>query len=164
MWRNMKKLKLYLDTTIWNFVFVEDAPQYQSATTEFFKLVQAGKYVCHVSKVVMDEVEAAPLRRRRELIGLLKSVSPVFLENNVEVNHLGELYISRKVLPSKSRADAQHLAFATFYEMDALVSWNFKHLANISKKEKVTAVNMMEGYFRPLDLITPLEVSEDEGI
>jgi len=27
----MRRLKLYLDTTIWNFSFAEDAPQYQAA-------------------------------------------------------------------------------------------------------------------------------------
>jgi hypothetical protein len=158
----MKRLRLYLDTTIWNFSFADDAPTLRAETIEFFKLVRAGRYVTHMSRTVADEVDDAPAKRKQEILGLMKEIEPVFLENNEEVDRLGDLYISRKVLPPKSRDDAQHLAFATFYEMDALISWNFKHLANIVKKDRMTAVNVSEGYFHPLDLVTPLEVLGDE--
>ncbi len=42
--------------------------------------------------------------------------------------------------------DALHIAFCTFYEFDVLLSWNFKHLANINKQEKVNRVNSSLGY------------------
>ncbi len=96
------------------------------------------------------------------LAKLVASISPVYLGDHHEVDRLSQLYILRGVLTAKSKADTQHLAFATFYEMDALVSWNFKHLANIKRREKMTTVNHSEGYFHPLDLITPLEVLDDE--
>jgi hypothetical protein len=158
----MKRLRLYLDTTIWNFPFAVDAPALQAQTLEFYKLVQAGRYVTHMSRTVADEVADAPTKRKQEILGLMKSVGPVFLEDNEEVDRLGDLYITKKVLPPKSRMDAQHLAFATFYEMDVLLSWNFRHLANITKRDRMTAVNVSEGYFHPLDLVTPLEVLGDE--
>jgi hypothetical protein len=158
----MKKLRLYLDTTVWNFPFAEDVPAMRKQTLEFFEMVRAGRYVTHISKAVADEVADAPPKRKGEILHLMKSVSPVYLEDHQEVDRLGDLYIARKVLPPKSRVDAQHLAFATFYEMDALISWNFRHLANISKKDKMAGVNVSEGYFRSLDLVTPLEVLSDE--
>jgi hypothetical protein len=46
--------------------------------------------------------------------------------------------------------------------MDALVSWNYKHLANLNKKEKVRAVNILHGYLKELEMISPLEVMDDE--
>jgi hypothetical protein len=112
---------------------------------------------------VADEVADAPADRKKQLRDLMQSISPVYLNDDQEVDRLSGLYISRGVLTPKSKADSQHLAFATFYEMDALISWNFRHLANITKREKMTAVNISEGYFHPLDLITPLEVLDDEG-
>jgi hypothetical protein len=51
----------------------------------------------------------------------------------------------------------------TLSEMDALISWNLKHLSNLKKMEMINGINMKEGYFKRLELITPMEVS-DEGI
>ena len=59
--------------------------------------------------------------------------------------------------------DTIHAAMATAYEMDALISWNLKHLSNLKKMEMINGNNMKEGYFKRLELITPMEVS-DEGI
>ncbi len=32
----MKKLKLYIETSAWNFVFAEDAPEKMAITKDFF--------------------------------------------------------------------------------------------------------------------------------
>lgn len=40
--------------------------------------------------------------------------------------------------------------------------WNLKHLANFKKMELINAVNMKAGYFKRLELITPMEVSDEE--
>jgi len=37
--------------------------------------------------------------------------------------------------------DAVHVAFATYYEFDVLLSWNFKHMANIMKQTRINAFN-----------------------
>lgn len=43
--------------------------------------------------------------------------------------------------------------------MDALVSWNNRHLANLPKMERINSVNLKEGYTKHLEIITPMEVS-----
>jgi hypothetical protein len=148
-WGAMKKLKLYLDTTVWNYAFAQDVPLSREETLEFFKFVRAGGYVAHISKVVADKIADAPAGRKKQLRDLMQSISPVYLNDDPEVDRLSGLYISRGVLTAKSKADSMHLAFATYYEMDALISWNFRHLANIRKREKMTSVN--------------IEVLDDEG-
>jgi hypothetical protein len=45
--------------------------------------------------------------------------------------------------------------------MDALISWNLKHLSNLKKMKMINGINMKEGYFKRLELITPMEVSDD---
>ena len=42
-----------------------------------------------------------------------------------------------------------------------MLSWNFKHLANVRREAMIVAVNQQEGYRYPLRLLSPLEV-EDE--
>ena len=79
-----------------------------------------------------------------------------------EVEALAELYLSRDAMPPAKINDAIHVAFATVHEMDILLSWNFKHLANVNKEARVSALNAEAGYRRGLRLTSPLEV-EDEA-
>jgi hypothetical protein len=46
--------------------------------------------------------------------------------------------------------------------MDALISWNLKHLSNFKKMEMINGINMKEGYVKRLELITLMEVSDEE--
>jgi predicted nucleic acid-binding protein len=158
----MKKLKLYLDTTVWNYTFADDSPQHQAETLEFFQRVRMGLYDVFYSEAVIFEVEAAPMPRRHLVEKLIEEISPTKLDPKREIKDLAEQYLKRAVLPKRSYVDALHIAFSTFYQMDALVSWNFRHLANMSRRNRVMAVNIENGYNFPVQLVTPLEVFGDE--
>jgi hypothetical protein len=43
-----------------------------------------------------------------------------------------------------------------------LLSWNFKHLANVRRERLITEINRTAGYPACLRLVSPLEV-EDEN-
>lgn len=66
-------------------------------------------------------------------------------------------------MPEKKGDDALHVAIATVAEMDALVTWNFQHLANLRKTELFHSVNLEKGYFKKLEIVTPMEVSRYES-
>lgn len=84
-------------------------------------------------------------------------MKPYVLEAEPAVNGLADAYINQSVVP---RYDALHIAFASVNELDFVVSWNLRHIANVHRQEKVQAVNLMNGYTKPIQLITPMEVSE----
>ena len=71
-------------------------------------------------------------------------------------------YISEGIIPQTKLDDATHAAVATVHRLDALISWNLRHLANYKKMERINEVNMENGYSKRLDLITPMEVSDAE--
>ena len=96
------------------------------------------------------------------MMGLVQEIGPRRLELTAEIERLAAVYIAKAVLPSKSSADALHIAYATVNEMDYLLSWNFRHLANSKRKARVTAVNIEEGYKFPTVITTPLEVLDAE--
>ena len=48
----------------------------------------------------------------------------------------------------------------TLAEMDAVVSWNFRHLANLRKAELFYSVNLSCGFHKKVEIITPWEVME----
>ena len=71
-------------------------------------------------------------------------------------------YETQKILSPKFRADMQHIALATIAEVDALVSWNFKHIVRLEKIRLFNAVNVESGY-QVLSIRSPREVTTYEG-
>jgi len=160
----MRKLRVYLDTSVVNFVFADDAPDFQRATLDFFEHY-ARQYELYVSDVVLLEIDRTEdLEHRRRLISVLQEHGVDLLPNDDvdEVRRLAEQYLDRRVLPESKIEDAMHVAFATVHDMDILLSWNFKHLANVNKEAKILAVNTEEGYRHPLRLVSPLEVLDEQ--
>jgi predicted nucleic acid-binding protein len=155
----MKKLKLYLDTSVWNFIFADDAPEKQEATLEFFENVEK-KYLfeIYISSVVLLEIEQASFSKKEKLLNLIKRYQPVILAIDEEIESLAGKYIEAKIIPSAKRDDALHIAVSVIAELDALISWNYRHLANLRVKELIQSVNLREGYLKTLELTTPLEV------
>lgn len=155
----MKRLKLYLETSVWNFYFADDAPEKRDVTIQFFQLIQQGKYEIFISSVVFDEINRALPTKQQALLQLIHTHHPKELTLLEDVLLLADRYIQEQVLPSRATDDAKHVAAATYYAMDALISWNLKHLANLNKRRLIQSVNLKEGFSTTLDLLTPMEVS-----
>ena len=62
---------------------------------------------------------------------------------------------------SRTIPHADHLALASFYNCDMLVTWNCRHLANANKTDHIRRVNALLGLRTPL-LVTPLELMEKD--
>ncbi|ODS40156.1 MAG: hypothetical protein A7315_09445 [Candidatus Altiarchaeales archaeon WOR_SM1_79] len=159
----MRKLKLYLETSVWNFVFADDAPEKRDITIEFFQNVGKGVYGVFISQVVIDEINKAYEIKKKRLFELIKKHRPEQLEINQEVIDLSKEYLSQKIIPEKKVEDALHVATATVYEMDALISWNNRHLANLRKMEKINGINLSQGYTKHLELVNPMNVIFEES-
>ena len=97
-----------------------------------------------------------------QLRRLIVQFMPTILAWEPTVKELADAYLQNKVLPPKARRDAQHIAFATVNELDYVVSWNLRHIANVRRQEKVNAINRLNGYKKDLQLITPMEVSYND--
>ncbi|MDM8559581.1 PIN domain-containing protein [Candidatus Parabeggiatoa sp. HSG14] len=155
----MKILELYLETSVWNFYFADDAPEKKAITKQFFDNL-AG-YDIFISNIVSKEIARAPDEKRELLVNLIDVYEPHELEVTDEALSLAKKYIEEGALPTKAFYDAVHAAVATIYELDALISWNLKHLASLRRMEKINGVNLKEGYSKKLELITPMEVSDE---
>jgi len=67
-------------------------------------------------------------------------------------------YIVHRLMPADDRGDAAHLAVATLFGCDFLVTWNCRHLANARKARHIEAVNRLLGLPSPL-LVTPEQLA-----
>ena len=156
----MKILKIYLDTSVINFLFAEDAPDFKRVTIDFFEhYVRRNVYQVYVSEVVVREIEqTSDANQKERLLNVIAEYDLRVLPLTDEANKLALLYLDEKILPEKKLDDARHIALTTINQMDILLSWNFKHLANINKQLAVKVINEREGYFYPMLLTNPMEV------
>lgn len=158
----MKKFQIYVETSVWNLYFDRRAAAFQEATQKFMDGIRRSNYELFISSVVIAEIAQAPQERKNSILQLIEEVSPVVLELTVEADTLSQAYVESGALPQGSLRDANHIAIATVCQLDAIVSWNMKHIANVARKERVRALNISQGYLKELEMITPLEVSEYE--
>ena len=77
---------------------------------------------------------------------------------NEAIEELADKYIEEGIIPAKYRNDALHIAVASGYGLDAIVSWNFEHRVKLKTKQGVIAVNGLLGY-KPIEIVAPPEVS-----
>ncbi len=160
----MKKLRIYLDTSVINFVFADETPELMRITRDFFERY-ASRYELFVSEIVLDELERTPDRVRRDaMLQLLTAqhVTILPIDTRTDVKCLAGRYMACGIVPAAKIADALHVAYAVICEMDIILSWNFKHLANVRKEAQFASVNLEQGYTRPLRLVSPLEVEYEE--
>jgi len=79
------------------------------------------------------------------------------LEINDAVEEIVEVYISNSLMPRDQLGDALHLAVASYYKIDFLLTWNCVHLANAHKQVHIRRINERLRLFTP-ELVTPLEL------
>lgn len=158
----MKKLKIYLDTSIISFLFAQDSPDFKEITEQFFEY-HSNDYKLYISEIVLLEInKTSNSALKQDLLSILQKYPIEQLIYNEEIDSLAKAYILNKIIPESKIEDALHIGYSTFYEMDVLLSWNFKHLANIKKEFRIHIENLKLGYNYQLRLLSPLEVINEE--
>ena len=135
-----------MDTSVWNFLFADDAPDKKIATETFFQEVESGKYEIFISEAVRAEINDAPRDKWEKLDALINKYKPVELEFDDEVKRLADLYVENEVLAEKNYLDLLHLAYATVSALNVLVSWNLKHLVKMKTITLSNNINRANGY------------------
>ena len=150
--------RIYIDTSVINGLIADDAPGIQAKTKLFFQRVRKGEFELYISKLVRDEIEATPDPIRRALLlGILSNYPFRFLEPADLTVELAELYLKKGALPAKSYADALHIAYAASHRIEALVSWNFKHIVKHKTRLLTGQINAQKGLLA-VDLCSPEEL------
>ena len=155
----MKKLKIYLDTSVVSYLDQQDAPERMAETQEFWEEVKAGKDDVILSDLMFDEINKCEEAKRNILLGHVAEIHFEEVTRDAELRRLSALYFERGGLPPKSKEDALHIAIATVNNCDAILSWNFKHIVNLRAVTAVEAVNIQEGY-RTVRIMPPAMLLE----
>jgi len=154
----MQKFHIYIETSVWSFVFAEDVPGYRADTLTFFDLCKKRVFESYISRAVLSEIQRADAPLRKRLEKLVRDVKPVLLTTLPEANSLLEAFLSENVVPASKAEDGRHVAIAMVHGLDVLVPWNFRHIVNIRREERFNAVAALEGYHHRLRIVSPKEL------
>ena len=78
-----------------------------------------------------------------------------------EVDELARIYIEAGIIPKSHPFDSLHIAAATVYRLDCVISYNFKHINRARTQISVTGLNNRKGY-GGLVICTAKEVLDNE--
>jgi len=159
----MRKLKVYLETTLFNFYVDEHRGDAHIDTVKLFEEIAAGKFEAFTSDYVTYELENAPTEKREKMIALYTEYDIKVLAPDTEASRLADLYVSEGVLPQRYRTDGLHIAIATVYGLDLIISMNFQHIVKRKTEIMTGAINTLNGY-RAIEIVSPMEVIENEDI
>ena len=149
----MKKLRIYVDTSVVGGCFDAEFQLWSNAIMEDFR---QGKFALVLSDITAAEVQPAP-RAVQALYAELLLIAEVLPVTEEALRVLDE-YEHHGVLGPRFRNDMLHIALATAAEVDVLVSWNFRHIVRLDKMQQFNGINLELGY-RPLAIYSPREVT-----
>lgn len=140
-----RKLRLYLETTVFNYYFDEDREGHEDVV-RLFSAIGAGQFEGYVSQYVTQELEKAPEPKRSNMLSLIDRYGIMFFNPGAETVRLARIYISVGAIPSSQGFDSLHIAAAGVYGLDCVVSYNFAHINRTKTRELVANVNKYEKY------------------
>ena len=144
---------MYIETTIPSYYCdTRRSLEGEIARTRQWWDEQRGDYECFISLVVLDELSAGEYSTKAACLALVAELP--LLDVLPEVVDIAEAYRARRLMPKDPAADAVHLALASYYRMEYLLTWNCRHLANANKARHLEALNVQMGLGVPL-LVTP---------
>jgi len=157
------KAKLYLETTIPSYLVGRPSRDllvaaHQQITREWWES-RGSDFALYVSELVVQEVRAGDAGLATRRLEVLADV-PI-LGINDEIIELAEDLISEGPIPRKAAGDAAHIAFATVYGCEYLLTWNCRHIANAELHGAIRRVIEQHGYDVPT-LCTPEELMGGE--
>lgn len=155
------RYRLYLDTSVLGAVCDPGPVNRVEASVNLLIRAARKEIVVCISPLVVEELNNAPETVRLKVREFLDPASPEILAETDETRELADYYLREGVFSAAYSFDARHVAVATVYEVDALVSWNYRHMVNLHKRKQITGANLMHG-FKMIEIITPEELAEDE--
>lgn len=150
----MRKLKIYLDTSVISHLNQEDVPEKMEQTQLLWKLLQTGKYEIIISDLVLAEINECKEPKRSILKEYLAKINYERVEITEEAEEIANEIIKEKILNRKSFDDCLHIATAILNDCNIIVSWNFKHMVNIDTINGVRKITFSRR-FNNIDIYAP---------
>ena len=156
-------MRIYIESTIPSYLVARPARDLlqaarQQLTKDWWELKRRN-HELYTSQVVLDEIafgEPAMAQLRLETLQAvpLLPVTDEIKELARKVQHSG-------LLPTSADRDAVHIALASAYNVDILLSWNCRHIANAAIQSRLRRLVETAGFELPV-ICTPEELMDND--
>jgi len=153
-------IRIYLETSVVSaYHFGKDS--ILRVTRKFYDMCMEKGYGLYTSDVGLREIDRSSPSAREKLYRVIEEFNVRICVLTGEADRLAEEYVRRNVIPSKFRADAEHIAVCSVNGFEVLASWNLRHIVNLRTKMMVKTINTELGYITP-NIVRPDEVLASE--
>jgi predicted nucleic acid-binding protein len=153
---------IYIETTIVSYLVANPSQDliltaHQKITREWWR-EERGRYRCVTSEEVIREASLGdPTMSRRRLEAL--SEIPV-LRMDDAVRLLAKELVQERLLPPAVISDALHTAVASLHNVEYLLTWNCRHLANPHLQKGLRMFMAARRLVLP-EICTPIDLAGD---
>jgi predicted nucleic acid-binding protein len=153
------KPRVYVETSVLSYLAARPSRNAITAArqliTQRWWETEREKYVLVISELVEAECgrgDPELIKRRQALLGVV-SLFPV----NEKILELARRLIGPGAVPEKAGPDAVHIAAAAIEQCEYLLTWNFRHIANVRIRREVERILAKHGYHQTT-ICTPEEL------
>ena len=156
-------MRIYIESTIPSYVVARPARDILQAArqqlTHDWWNTQRDKHELFTSQVVLDEIACGDVVMASQRHDLMDHMELLDLSDNAA--SLTKGILGSGVLPVTADRDAAHIAIATVHEMDILLSWNCRHIANAAIQARLRQLAHAVGCVLP-EICTPEELMDND--
>jgi len=156
-------MRVYIDTSVFGGYFDKE---FAIVTEKFFHYLFSGKISGLISDTLVQELIHSPVNVQ-DLLQKTINAGCERVPATEDAEYLRDAYIASHIVSERYANNALHVANATLFRADVIVSWNFKHLVNPANERAFNGVNIASGYglitiMTPSDVVKIVEV-QNEG-
>lgn len=155
------KPKVYVETSVISYLTAWASRDvvvagHQQVTHDWWKSSQ-DRFEVLASELVVQEASIGDQDAAHDRLVVLNSLT--LLEITETARDLARELVIAAAIPAKAAEDALHLAIAATNGVEYLATWNCRHLANATMRERIETVCREAGYQPPV-ICTPEELLE----
>jgi len=152
------KRRVYVETSVISYLTARPSrtiigAAHQQITQAWWERRNA--YELLISQVVRQECASGDAQAAARRLIALEGLDVLAVTE--EMMHLAGELLAQQIVPAKAVEDSLHIAVATLHQVDFLLTWNCRHIANPIIQEGIADYLERHGLFLPI-ICTPEEL------
>ncbi|OHD56199.1 MAG: hypothetical protein A2096_04760 [Spirochaetes bacterium GWF1_41_5] len=150
---------VYIESTIPSYYVAEPSRDivllaHQGITREWWN-TDRQNYDLYISEIIITEISKGDSTYSEKRKMLIADIDELEMADGIV--ELTKEYFEKLHIPQKAANDAFHIAFTVYHNIDYLLTWNCKHMANPITRERLHKINASKGLITP-EICTPDEL------
>ncbi len=142
---------VYIETSVVSYLTARASTDLSMAARQLATLEwwtnHRQRYRLVTSELTLTEARQGDRAAADRRLAALRGIP--LLPITAEAQQLTDALIDAGAVPAASRIDAAHIAVSAVHGIDYLLTWNFRHIANVRNQALIFTVCQQQGYTSP---------------